>query len=90
KNGLGRKAWISAATGPREVGVLFLYLEKSRQEKPLGMGRSVRFYLRTWLEVKTEEHQSGICLAGTVQRPFFTKLVPFSKNICVSENPPFT
>ncbi len=41
--------------GPREVGVLFLYLEKNRREKPLGMGRSVRFYLRTWLEVKTEE-----------------------------------
>ena len=33
-------------------------------------GRRVRFYLRTWLEVKTEENQSKICLVGTILRPF--------------------
>ncbi len=33
-------------------------------------GRRVRFYLRTWLEVKTEENQSKICLAETILRPF--------------------
>ena len=75
--------------GPREVGVLFLYLEKSRQEKPFGMGRRVRFYLRTWLEVKTEEHQSGICLAGTVQRPFLLNSCPLVKTFNTLNPLPF-
>ena len=44
------------------------------------MGRRVRFYLRTWLEVKTEENQSGICLTGTVQRPFLLNSCPLVKN----------
>ncbi len=47
------------------------------------MGRRVRFYLRTWLEVKTEEHQSGICLAGTVQRTFLLNSCPLVKtSVC--------
>ena len=51
------------------------------------MGRRVRFYLRTWLEVKTEEHQSGICLAGTVQRPFLLNSCPLVKTSVCQEIP---
>ncbi len=32
KKGLGGKVWIRADMGPREIGVLFLYLGESRQE----------------------------------------------------------
>ena len=74
--------WIRADMGPREIGVLFLYLGESRQEG---------VFLLADLAGSKNRGKSVENLPGwNDPEAVFTKLVLLSKNIRVSENSPST